>query len=344
MRRWLLVALGIVISAVFLVVGFWGLDPAKLWADLRQIDLGWPLLAAAVYFLAAYIITWRWYFLLRPVQDVPPARLFPLVIVGYMGNNIYPFRVGEVIRAYVLNRQEGTSIPASLTTILVERIFDGITMLAFVFTALQFVEFEAPAYIRQGINLVTVLFVAALLAFFLLALRPALTRRLYTGLVGRFAPVLLRERLVALADSIMAGLETLRSPRDLLLTFGASLLSWTVEASTYWIVLRAFPFDVSFFVVLLMVGLGNLATILPTTPGYVGTFHGIVSLVLQVFGVTVTDAAAYAVVMHAVIWAPVTAGGIVFLLRMGLRWEDFSQAQRAVAAAVDEPLGPPGNS
>ncbi len=333
MRRWLLVGLGVLISAVFLYIGFQGLDPARLWATIRTIEVGWLVVATAVYFVAAYIITWRWYYLLRPVQDVPPARLFPLVIVGYMGNNVYPFRIGEVVRAYLLNRREGTNIPATLTTILVERIFDGITMLVLVFVALVFVEFDEPT-IRQGIYILTALFVLALLAFFMLALRPALTRRLYTALIGRFAPSRLHEPLIRLADQLMDGLEALRSPRDLLLTFGASLLSWTVEASTYWIVLRAFPFDVSFLVLLLCVGLGNLATILPTTPGYVGTFHGIVALVLRAFGVTATDAAAYAVVMHAVLWAPVTAAGVFYLLRMGQGWRDFARAEQAVAAAT----------
>lgn len=333
MRRWLLVVLGVVVSGIFLFLGFQGLELAQLWATIQTIEVGWLLAATAVYFAAAYVITWRWYYLLRPVQDVPPARLFPLVIVGYMGNNVYPLRVGEVIRAYLLNRREGTSIPSALTTILVERVFDGLTMLAFVFTALFFVQFE-QAIIREGILILAVLFAAVLLVFFGLALRPALTRRLYTTLIGRFAPPAMRESLNRLAGNLMNGLEALRSPRDLLLTSGASLVSWTIEASTYWIVLRAFPFDVSFFVVLLMVGLGNLATILPTTPGYVGTFHGIVALVLRAFAVAPADAAAYAVVMHAVIWAPVTLAGAIYLVRMGLTWRDFARAEHAVAAAT----------
>ncbi len=336
MRRWLLVVAGVVVSALFLYAGFAGLDLAQVWAIIQTIEIGWVILAAAVFFLAAYIITWRWYYLLRPVQDVPPARLFPLVIVGYMGNNIYPFRIGEVIRAYLLNRQEGTNIPASLTTILVERVFDGLTMLVFIFTALLFVEFDEPA-IRQGVVILTVLFVAALLIFFALALRPALTRRLVTTLIDRLAPAPLRPRLTALADELLAGLAALRSARDLALTFAASLASWIVEASTYWITLRAFALsDVGFFVVLLVVGLGNLATILPTTPGYVGTFHGIVALVLRAFGVAQTEAAAYAVVMHAVIFVPVTIAGAIYLLRWGLGWRDFARAQQAVSAAVGQ--------
>ena len=334
MRRWFLGVLGVAVSGLFLYAGFQGLNPAQLWATIQAVQFGWLGVAAAVYFLAAYIITWRWYYLLRPVQAVPPRRLFPLVLIGYMGNNIYPLRIGEVIRAYVLNRQEGTAIPATLTTILVERVFDGLTMLVFIFAALLFVEFDEPL-VKDGVLILAVLFVAALAIFFALALRPAFTRRLVAAGIERLAPPALRPRLGSLADELLAGLEALRSPRDLALTFAASLLSWTIEASTYWIVLHAFPFDVSFFVVLLMVGLGNLATILPTTPGYVGTFHGIVALVLRAFGVGGNDAAAYAVVMHAVIWAPVTLAGAILLLRMGLGWRDFARAQQAVSAAVE---------
>ncbi len=336
MRRWIIVGLGILVSGLFLYLGFRGLNLEQLWAIIREVEPGWILLASLVWLASAYIITWRWYYLLRPIKDISPHRLFSLVAVGYMGNNIYPFRIGEVIRAYLLNRREGAPIPASLTTILVERVFDGVTMLAFIFAALLFVELDVP-FIKDSIAILTVLFVAALLIFFALALHPDLARRAYTPIIARLAPAPIRPRLLLLAENLMSGLEALRSPRDLALVSATSLLSWIVEASTYWIVLQAFPFTASFFIVLLMMGLGNLATILPTTPGYVGTFHGIVALVLMAFGVAQPEAAAYAIVMHAVIWAPVTLLGFILLLRMGLGLRDFSRAEAAVSAEISAP-------
>ena len=89
-----------------------------------------------VYFLAVLVRTWRWDYLLRPLKRIPVRRLFPVVVIGYMGNNIFPFRIGELLRAYVLKRNEEVSISSSLATIVVERIFDGLTMLLFVFVAL----------------------------------------------------------------------------------------------------------------------------------------------------------------------------------------------------------------
>jgi len=55
-----------------------------------------------VYFLAVLARTWRWHYLLRPLKPVPLIRLFPITCIGYFGNNVYPARAGEVIRAFVL--------------------------------------------------------------------------------------------------------------------------------------------------------------------------------------------------------------------------------------------------
>src|SRR5689334_25043004 len=70
------------------------------------------------------------------MKDIPTRAMFPITTIGYMGNNIYPARAGEVLRAVVLKRKEGVSVSASLATIIVERIFDGVVMLAFVFVNL----------------------------------------------------------------------------------------------------------------------------------------------------------------------------------------------------------------
>ncbi|NJL92649.1 MAG: flippase-like domain-containing protein [Anaerolineae bacterium] len=125
-------------------LGFRDLNLAELGRVIRGLEPGWIIAAIVVYQIAAYIITWRWYFLLRPVRDIPANRLFPVVMIGYMGNNIYPARIGELLRAFVLKRKVGLPYAPSLATIIVERIFDGLVMLIFIFIALLFVEIDEP--------------------------------------------------------------------------------------------------------------------------------------------------------------------------------------------------------
>jgi glycosyltransferase 2 family protein len=328
-KRWMMMALGLAFSAFFVWLGFRDLKINELIDIIRTIDAGWLILAALVYQLAAYIITWRWYFLLHPVKDVHAHSLFPIVMIGYMGNNIYPARIGEFIRAYLLKKDEQIPYAPSLATIIVERIFDGLVMLSFVFTALLFVEFDNDV-IRNVIVGTAPLFFGALLVFSFLAVRPLLARRIYTSVITAVLPQGVQEKVLHLADHFMTGLETLRTPRLLLFTWVSSLASWIVEASTYWLVLRAFDFEVSFFVLMLVMGLANLTTILPSTPGYFGTFHGVVVIILEAFGVNGELAGAYAIVMHLVLWLPVTLFGAFFLIHRGMGWRDLEKATQQV--------------
>ena len=138
MKRWTLV-LGIAISALFVYFALQGLDLPNVWRSVQGANYIWIVPGVIVYFGAVWARTWRWHYLLRPIKPIPLKTMWPVVVIGYMGNNVYPFRAGEVIRVYVLKRKEGVSMSASIATILVERIFDGLVMLLFVFIGLPLV-------------------------------------------------------------------------------------------------------------------------------------------------------------------------------------------------------------
>jgi uncharacterized protein (TIRG00374 family) len=135
LKRWQFWA-GLLISLIFLYLALRGLGLKDLGAAMREADYIWLLPGIAVYFVGVWLRAWRWHYLVRPVKDVPTVRMFPIVAIGYMGNNIYPARAGEVLRAVFLKASEQVPISPSLATIIVERIFDGVVMLGFVFVNL----------------------------------------------------------------------------------------------------------------------------------------------------------------------------------------------------------------
>src|SRR5260221_435770 len=147
MRRWLFLAVSIAVSVFFLYIGLQGMNLAEVWNQITHANFWWLIPGVLVYFLAVWGRTWRWHYLLRPLKEVPLRKLFPIVVIGYMGNNVYPFRAGEVIRAYVLRRNEGVKITASLATIIVELIFDGFVMLMTAVVNLATTLPGAPGYI-----------------------------------------------------------------------------------------------------------------------------------------------------------------------------------------------------
>lgn len=407
MRRWQF-WLGLIVSAIFLWLALRGLHLRDVWLKLQEGNYVWLLPSVAVYFVAVIARTWRWDFMLRPLKRISLGRLFPVVVIGYMGNNIYPFRAGELLRSYVLYRREDISVGASLATVVVERVFDGLVMLLFVFLALPFTQIDNGT-IRLIVNVASGVFFAALILFFLMAAMPdrayrfterltrwslpillrfvstffkvfqvilqitgRMTRRL--GLarafewLGQFLPTAIQDKvhflvnripafvgtwatrrpleefqkpILDFTDRFLSGLESLRNFRNVLMIFGTSIIIWLLETVKYWFVMHTFDFEVSFFALMLMNGVVNLATTLPSAPGYIGTFDGPGIWVLnELYRVRLDTATAYTLLLHAALWLPITLLGFVYMIREGLSWADFGKAVELGSRQPEEETTP----
>lgn len=323
--RYLRLIIGVAISAVFIWLALRGLHLPDVWISLRTADYIWLIPSIAVYFLAVWVRTWRWDYLLRPIKQIPVGRLFPVVVIGYMGNNVYPFRAGELLRSFVLRQQEDVSMSSSLATIVVERVFDGLVMLLFVFVALPFAPLPSDS-IRLVVIMGSVLFLGALLIFFAVAAVPERFMSVTRLFVDRLVPERLRLSVIGFAERFIVGLAALRSGRGLVMIFLTSVIIWLLETVKYWFVMHAFDFTVSFFALMLMNGVVNLATTLPSAPGYIGTFDGPGIAVLTLYGVDAAVATAYTFTLHAALWLPITLLGIFYMIRIQLRWADIGRA------------------
>ncbi len=322
------------VSAVFLWWALRGLNLSAVWADMRAANYWWLVPSVAVYFLAVWARTWRWDYMLRPLKQIPLRRLFPVVVIGYMGNNIYPFRAGELLRSYVLRQREEVSMSASLATVIVERVFDGLVMLIFVFAALPFAPIPSES-IQFVVVTASIAFFGALVLFFAIAAVPQRILAITDWVTMRFVPEKWRRPFMEFAARFMIGLESLRSFRNVLMIFLTSVVIWLLETVKYWFVMHAFDFQVSFFALMLMNGIVNLATTLPSAPGYIGTFDGPGIAVLTLYKVPESIASAYTLVLHAALWLPITTLGAFYMLRQGLGWSDFGRAVEVAGAGED---------
>jgi hypothetical protein len=337
--RWQLI-LGIAVSGGFLYLALRGLKLDEFVLALKDARYIWLVPGILVYFLGVWVRTWRWHYMLRHIQNVPTRRLFPTVCIGYMGNNVYPARAGEVLRSYVLKRETGIRMSSSLATVVIERLFDGLTMLLFIVIAVPFVR-SATDTLRGYQTLiltVTLLFLGALLVFLVLAARPNMTRTLYTAVVHRLLPPALQGRTLEALDRFMAGLDSLARGREVFLIFATSVLIWLFETAKYWFVMHAFPFDVSFFTLMLMNGIVNLATTIPAAPGYVGTFDLPGIAILTRAGVDRSVATAYTLVLHVALWLPITLLGAFFLWHSHLSVSRMRSELEAEVPGATEPL------
>lgn len=362
---------GVLISVLFLWLALRGLHLGDFWSAVAAANYWWILPGVGVYFIGVWARAWRWHYLLGPIKKIPTSKMFPITTIGYMGNNIYPARAGEVLRAVILKRKEGVPVSASLATIIVERIFDGVVMLAFIFVNLsELAKLTSSSGFVGNIQDVaiygTAAFVGALFVFLLAAMFPTMTEKIGTWAIMRLVPetvlrpgaswkfaqsvllrtvfgrggkhvddfsqqpqneINLREKLLGITSKFLDGLASLRSPFNVLMVFLTSVVIWLLETAKYWFVMHAFDFEVSFFALMLMNGIVNLATTIPSAPGYIGTFDAPGIAVLTAYGVDQAMAAGYTLVLHVALWLPITLLGAWFLAREGIKWSDSLRSE-----------------
>ncbi|HEX5414387.1 MAG TPA: lysylphosphatidylglycerol synthase transmembrane domain-containing protein [Chloroflexota bacterium] len=275
----------------------------------------WFLLPALVaYFAGVWLRAVRWRALLRPVAPLAVSRLFPIVVIGYMANDVLPARLGELVRAYVLGEQEGVPKTTTLATIVVERMFDGLALLLIV----GVVALTAPiaAQVAGLFRLAAVLFVGALLVLFLAGASPSRAVAL-VGWLERRIPRL-AGKLTPLAERFLQGIEVLQNgplaAQALLLSLGA----WLCEATMYAILALGFGLNLGFPAYLLTTAIANLGAMVPAAPGYVGTFDVGALASLRLFGADPGAAGAFVLVLHLALLGPVTLLGFYYLWRSNL--------------------------
>jgi hypothetical protein len=336
-RRWPFLLLGLLISAGFLWFAFHDLQLHEIQAALRGANYRWLVPGILVYLTSIWFRSWRWGFLLRGCKRIPTSQLYSVVVIGYMGNNILPFRLGEVLRAYLLWRREQVNVGTTFTTALLERLFDGLTMVLFVLFGLLFVPMSA--FLSQLVTVASIVFFGALVIFLLLASRPDLLRRIADLIIKTVTPEQLRAPLLNLIEGIVDGLATLRKGRDVLIVFGVTIWIWTLELIQYWLVSLAFDLHLPYPGLMLVEGAINLLTALPSLPGYIGTFEVGIKI-LEGIGAPSGTAGSYILVLHAIILIPVTLLGLAFVAREGIQWTDIWEAESEVANPAPESKTP----
>ena len=320
-KRWH-VWLGLIISAIFLWLAFRKVDFTLVWQHLRTANLAYVALGIVAYFLALFIRTWRWKVLLLPMKRISLLRLFPVLSAGYMANNIYPARAGDLLRTVLLRKKEEVPISASLATIIVEHLFDGIAILALVLLNLGQLTNFAPnsqwvGIIETSAFWVGLIFGLILLVFVSMVLLPEKMHRFSTWVINHLVPAKLREPVGGIIEKFTVGLRVLRSPLQSLLVMLQSVMIWVVEAGLYWGVMKAMGLQLSFQSLLMVVGIVNLVLLVPAAPGGLGTFDAATKSMMELFGVSPENALSYALLLRVALWLPVTLVGAFFFVKEG---------------------------
>ena len=294
------------------------MDISKLAAAFREMDWRFVVAAIACNFASYFFRGVRWFFLLLPLKSVPLRPAYAATIIGYMANNILPARLGEFARAYVLAQNQDLRVTAVFATLVIDRLWDGFTVLVILVITLLTVQLPpAMADVQQKLTAVgsvmVAIYLAVIIAMFFLKRFTEPTRR-FISLCLRPFPAHWGEKLVLLLDSFLAGLK-LGTPTALLAVIVSSTVIWFFALMPVDLIMRAFGINLPLAAAMLILVFLVFAVMAPAAPGAIGTYHIACMYGLKAFSVPLEKAMSIALVMHGINFFPVILVGFYYLAK-----------------------------
>ena len=316
-RRWLWLALGVAISLTFvwLIV-----EETRLGAFASSFDrLSFPVLLAALGILAlgylARIVRW-WWMLHALEPDVGLLRCVGPYLASVAVNNVMPFRAGDAFRIVGFGHQLRSPPARVLGTVIVERVLDVAVLLGvFVLAVSGLPVGGLPPGALVSAALLFVFCLGGAVSFVWLAPRLVLLRqRDPSGAFGFLTDWrwwgVVAEQLAHLGDAFLLA----RTFQSAMVLIGLSTVVWVLEGAMFVVVAAAFSSDYSSGAPWLSLSLGTLATLGPSSPGYIGTFDYFAAQGYSAYGSPMSQAVAFAVAVHALLWLGLTTAGAPFAI------------------------------
>jgi uncharacterized protein (TIRG00374 family) len=302
------IAIGALLSALFLWLAFRNANLAEVARAVRSANYLWMIPMVAITLVSFALRAWRWRYLF-PGEKPAFGPLFQSTLIGFMGNNVLPARLGEFMRIYAIGQSAGISRSVALGSIVVERILD-MSMLLLLF-AIVMAAGRLPQEVRSW-GLYLLAFAGPILIGVMIF--RAYAERILPKL-ERFLPLVIRARVLRMASNFREGLGVLGRPSDLARATLLSLLMW---ASLVFVVVCGFrsldlhlPGDAGGIVLVVMA----IGTMIPSAPGFIGTLQYAGVLALRQYGVDHSVALSFTLIYHASQWFPVTALGFYYFIR-----------------------------
>ncbi len=311
---------GIAVSALALFIVLRDVEWNEVLDRIQEANDG--LLALAILILLATIVirALRWRVVLR--AQVPLRHLYGSLSVMYFLNNLLPLQVGDLGRAYLLSELSGLSMTRTLSTQVVERVIDVLTLLAMLLVLALFI--DVPSDVRAPSIILAVVFGSIALGLLIAASRRERALAI-AGRLLRFAPAASRPKLESMAASAVEGLSGLSDARTTTVLLSYAVVLWLSIGLVIYTCLQAFDLPLGYGPALFLVVATTFGFFVPSTPGSFGVYHAIVIAVLtSVFDIEKNSAVSFALIVHLVFYLPPMVIGPAFLwLERGL-WRQTS--------------------
>lgn len=341
--------IGILISIIALAFAFRQVDFAKVLTALAGANY-WLLAASLVPLLLFLVLrAIRWRLLFYPKQGLRLLNLFAVINIGYLLSNIFPARLGDVARAYLIGDTEDVSRASAFSTVVAERVLDALCAVGGFFIVLPFA--DLPDWMVRSGLIVGVAALVAVVLFVVLVRRKEWSLRLvdrilqalhwpdhetmarfWTRLAERTrlsflarVPWADRAELGKMAGSLIDGFSGVTTPRLGLPLLFWSVLIWAVISAYYWIVLLAFEPGQPYVAGVGVASITALGMTIPSSPGFIGVFEFLTRETMVLFGMAPDVALGYALVAHAFVYVVYSLLGLASMLQQNITYTEIQE-------------------
>ena len=322
MKKKVNIIIGITISIIFLVLAFYQVRIADIINSIKEASLAYLLAVLFFVLFSAYLRALRWYYFLLPLKKIDTQSLFSSLMIGYGANVILPAHLGEIVRAFVLGRKKKFPVSSILATVLVERVIDVLTFLFLLIFLLLIYDF--PIWVKEGALVLFVLSLILIIIIIFVRVRTSATLNLI-NIILKPAPAKIREKINRLIETFAAGFTGLKKKSHYLITFLLSIAIWLGYIFGFAFGLKAFHFHLPWVAPVVLMVITTISIVVPSSPGYIGTYHWLCQLSLGFFGVHKSEALGFALVLHALNTLPFLIIGLIFAWREGVNIFQFGK-------------------
>ena len=321
MNRSIKFILGVLISIIGLYYAFRQINFWELWVSLKNVNFVLITIAIVILLLSNVIRAWRWQILVKPIKDVSFEPAFSSIMIGYFGNSVLPFRMGEFLRAYVVADKTSLTASTAFGTIVIERILDFIGLSAVILLIMTVYPLKSI-----GGSIIIGVIVLSLTAFIFIFLFSGFKSTLLVKIeklsLLRFG---LLRKILLFIKNILDGATTIRATNKLGIILLYTLIIWIMYYCSTYLATIATGIELEWFGFGVLLISTTLAISIPAAPGYVGTYHAAAVYILtNLFNVGRLDAQAAAIILHAVGTIPIVIIGAGYFLNSSVNFKNIN--------------------
>ena len=320
MNRIIKFILGVLISVIGLYYAFRQINFWELWISIKNVNFILVILAIVILLLSNIIRAWRWQILVKPIKYVSFEPAFSSIMIGYFGNSVLPFRMGEFLRAFVVADKTSLTASTAFGTIVIERILDFIGLsivILLIMTVYPLTSVGGSIIIG-----VIVLSLTAFIFFFLFGgFKSSLLVKIEKSSLLRIG---LLHKILLFIKNFLDGATTIRATNKLGIILLYTLIIWIMYYCSTYLATIAIGIELEWFGFGVLLISTTLAISIPAAPGYVGTYHAAAVYILtNLFDVGRSNAQAAAIILHAVGTIPIVIIGAGYFLNSSLNFKDI---------------------